>query len=160
MHAFTTAILASATMAALAAADQAGPSPQWAVGPQLLVASPAVEFGAVAEFRTATDATPTLRPEIFINDDGRLGAGASVLWNLSVRDRLPAGQYLALGPRVVIHNTDDESWELGGIATWTIASTLSGQSFEALATAGIVRDRRHDDLDLGLGIGVAYLFAP
>lgn len=159
MHRSTICILACIA-APLAAVDGPTPPTGVAIGPELLVGTTAVEIGAVGEIHPSARRDLDIRPELLLNDDGRPGAAIGVLWDVTASTAIPAKQRLEVGPRLAIHNTDDESWELGGLVTWAGSVGPGHHAVEGIGGVGLVHDRRHDDLDLGLTLGIAYLFAP
>lgn len=129
--------------------------------PQLLIGTSDVEPGLAVEYRPATEARLIVRPEVFISEDGRLGAGGSVLWDFRGSTRLPDRQSLAFGPRVVYHNSDDHGLEIDAMGVYGFDLGVDRpwrHSLEAIAAVGAVHDRKHDDSDIGITVGGAYAF--
>lgn len=129
--------------------------------PQVLVGSSGFEPGLAVEYRPAGESRLIVRPEVFISEDERIGAGGAVLWDIRSSTRLPDRHSLAFGPRVVYHNSDDHGLEIAGLGIYGF--DLGGDrswrhSLEAFAAIGTVRDRKHDDMDMGITIGGAYAF--
>ncbi len=129
--------------------------------PQLLLGTSDVEPGLAVEYRPANESRLIVRPEVFISEDGRLGAGGSLLWDFRGSTRLPDRQSLAFGPRVVYHNSDDHGWEIDALGVYGFDLGIDRpwrHSLEALAAVGAVHDRKHGDSDLGVTVGGAYAF--
>lgn len=129
--------------------------------PQLLLGTSDVEPGLALEYRPAGESRLIVRPEIFLSEDERLGAGGAVLWDIRDGTRLPARQSLAFGPRVVYHNSDDHGLEVDVLGVYGFDLGVDRpwrHSLEALAAVGSVHDRKHDDADLGITVGGAYAF--
>jgi hypothetical protein len=129
--------------------------------PQVLVGTANLEPGLAIEYRPTTEPRLILRPEAFLSEDNRLGAGGSLLWDFSNHMRLPDQQSLAFGPRAVYHNSDDYGWEVSAMGVYGFDLGIDRawrHSLEALAAVGAIRDRKHDDTDLSVAIGGAYAF--
>ncbi len=130
--------------------------------PQLMVGTSGFEPGLALEWRGPANPDVIVRPELLISEDGRLGGGGALLLVLDRHLDLPARQAIAIGPRVVYHNADDDGWEADALATWSYE--LSGDvrawrhAVGALAALGVVRDRDAHDFDLGASAGVFYSF--
>lgn len=130
--------------------------------PQLAIGSSGFEPGLAVELRNADTPTLIVRPEILLSEDGTLGAGGALLIDLATTAQMPARQSLAIGPRVVFHNADRSGLEADmmglwgfdlsdGVGTWR-------HSVGLLAAGGVLRDPRHDELDLGITAGIYYAF--
>lgn len=132
---------------------------------QALVGTSGFEPGIVAEWRLH-DHEIMLRPEVFISEDGRPGAGGSINWNLSLLN-LPDSQYLTVGPRVVYHNSDDSGWEADALVIWNLDLNTSqrGRHFlEVIGALGVLQDKENDDgankavVGASIGAGYGYQF--
>jgi hypothetical protein len=144
-----------------AAATAATAEGSVALVPQLLVGTAGFEPGLAVEWRSSAIQPVILRPEAFVNEDGRVGAGGSVLWDVAPAVSLPRQQSLAIGPRVVYHNAEETGWEADVMATWSMdlssGSSPWRHSVGLLAAVGVREDRPEDDLfdqsrdDLALG---------
>ena len=92
---------------------------------QILVGSAGFEPGIAAEWRWRSEPAMQVRPELSINDNGRVGAAVSLSWGLrsSSNDRfaLPGGSDIFIGPRVAFHNRDVDGWEVGAIGIYSLA---------------------------------------
>lgn len=150
--------LLCAAQAATAAVAE-GPDNTRVAG-QALLGRAGWEPGVAAEIPVSPGDFPMLvRPEVFFNEDVRIGAGASALWSLRI-DALPQRHMFLLGPRVAYHNADDWGWEGSAMAMYSLP--LLGDSehhhLEVIGTLGFMEDKRDDDSDLTLGGagGVAY----
>ncbi len=130
--------------------------------PQVMVGTSGFEPGLALEWRGPANPDVILRPELLISEDGRLGVGGALLLVLDRHLELPARQAIAIGPRVVYHNADDNGWEADVLATWSYE--LSGDvrawrhAVGALAALGVVRDRDDHEFDPGASAGVFYSF--
>jgi hypothetical protein len=129
--------------------------------PQVMVGTAGLEPGAALEWR-GWHPRPILRPEAFINEDGRVGGGGAILHDLSTALGLPMRHALAAGPRVVHHNSDDYDWEADALVIWSYDLVGGARSWrhsvELIGAAGVVRDKDDDDYGLGLSAGVGYAF--
>lgn len=131
--------------------------------PQISVGTAGVEPGLALEWRGMEDQPYFIfRPEIFVSEDGRIGGGAAVLYDISQRIGLPERQAIATGPRLVYHNADDHGWEADVMATWSYDLARGMRTWRhavgVLGTIGVVHDRDNDDNDLGTSAGVFYSF--
>ena len=129
--------------------------------PQLLVGSAGAEPGLALEYRPSSVDRLIVRPEVFVSEDGNLGGGGAVLWDVRGNTRLPDRHSLAFGPRVVYHNADDHGLEVAalGVYGFDLGGDRSWRhSLEALGSIGAVHDRKHDDSDVGVTIGGAYAY--
>ena len=127
------------------------------VGPQVLIGTSGFEPGAFGEF---TWDTFRLRPELFIHDRHRPGAGVSALWQLPVA--LLAGHTLHVGPRLAYHNGDDANDPRGelsamGVYNLPIPPTPgdSRHHLEINAATGLVDE---DGTELAFSAGAGYCF--
>ena len=120
------------------------------------------EPGVALEWRPDGLHDTIVRPEAFISEDGRPGAGGAVLYDLSTQFGVPARQAVAIGPRAVFHNSDDSGWEVDAMATW--AYQLDGsdrgwrQSLGLIGALGVLHDRKHDENDVGATAGAFFSF--
>jgi hypothetical protein len=129
------------------------------VGPQVLLGTSGFEPGAFAEF---TWDKFRLRPELFIQDFARPGAGISALWQLPI-DLLP-GHTLHLGPRVAYHNgehNDDPRGEVSAMAIYNLPIPPkpgdSRHNLEIIAATGVV-DEDGAEFAFSAGAGYCYRF--
>jgi hypothetical protein len=130
------------------------------LAPRLLggvhVGSAGLEIVGAAEWEIGEGLRQRLRPEIIVNDRPRPGVGFS--WTFAIADgALPNEQELFVGPRVVLHNNDDDL-EIGAIALYRfpiVPSQAGKHTIDAIGGLGLLED---DDDDWGLGItfGAAY----
>lgn len=130
--------------------------------PQLSIGSAGFEPGLAVEGRPDGDLPLVLRPVLFLSEDGHLGGGAAVLYDLSRSLDLTPRYALAIGPSVLYHNSDDHGWEAAAMATWSY--DLSGgmdpwrHSIGVTGSVGILEDERNDDQDLGLSAAFFYSY--
>lgn len=129
------------------------------VGPQVLLGTSGVEPGAFAEF---TWDHFRLRPELFLQDFDRPGAGVSALWQLPVT--LPEGHTLHLGPRLAFHNGEDSHdprTELSAMAVYNMPippkQAASRHNLEIIAATGLV-DENGTEFAFSVGAGYVYRF--
>ncbi len=127
------------------------------VGPQVLLGTSGFEPGAFAEF---TWDHFRLRPELFVHDGRRPGAGVSGLWQLPV-DLLPA-HTLHLGPRVAYHNgkhDHDPRGEISAMAIYNMPlppkDAASRHHLEIIAATGVVDE---DGTEFAFSAGAGYVF--
>ena len=130
--------------------------------PQLVVGTAGIEPGVALEYRTANLNHMVIRPEVFINEDSRIGGGGALLFEMSETFDLPKAHALAFGPRVVAHNSDDTGWEVDAMATYGVSLGSMTESTRhtvgVLAAAGVRKDKEHDETRLGANAGVFYSF--
>ncbi len=127
------------------------------VGPQVLIGTSGFEPGAFGEF---TWDTLRLRPELFLHDRDRPGAGVSVLWQLPLS--LLDGHTLHLGPRAAFHNgddSDDPRGELSAMAIYNLPippkQADTRHHVEIIAATGVVDE---DGAELALSAGAGYVY--
>lgn len=129
--------------------------------PQLIVGTAGIEPGVALEWRAPNLDHIVLRPELSLSEDQRLGAGVSVLFDLSTLD-LPHGHSLNIGPRFISHNSDDTGWEVDALATYEVAlGSMLDPTRHALGVLGAVglRDNKHrDETSVGASAGVFYSY--
>jgi len=131
------------------------------VAPEVLVGTPGFEIGVAMEFRSDSWEGITVRPELLLNNDGKIGGGAAILWSLTDTIDLPERQDLAVGPRLIYHNSDDDGFEVSAMGMWSItvgAAPTSPHAIEVLAALGVLQDREHDDADIAASAGAAYAY--
>jgi hypothetical protein len=148
------------TAAALLAASAQAPAMEWKdirIGPQVLLGTSGFEPGVFAEF--TWDAL-RLRPELFLHDRDRPGAGVSLLWRLPL-DLLPA-HTLHIGPRVAYHNgdrSDDPRGEVSAMGIYNLPiPPKNGDSrhhLEIIAALGLVDE---DGTEAAASAGAGYVF--
>lgn len=130
--------------------------------PQITAGTAGVEPGLALEWRGMDRSALILRPELFLSEDGDLGGGAAVLYDISDDLDLPKQQAVAVGPRVVHHNSDQYSWEADAMATWSF--DLMGESrawqhaLGVLGAIGIAHDKEDDENVLGASVGIFYSY--
>ena len=156
----TQALTLSIAVAAGAAALDNGHDVR--IVPQLMAGTSGFEPGLALEWRGPANPGIVVRPELLLSEDGRLGGGAALLVDLEQALPLPQRQAIAIGPRVVYHNSDDSSWEADVLATWSYELSADARPWRhavgALAALGVVRDRDAHDFDLGASAGLFYAF--
>lgn len=135
------------------------------VGAEIMLGTSGAEPGLFAEWRLSGSAM-LVRPEVFLNEDERVGAAASLAWEPEFL-HLPERQHLGLGPRVIYHNSDDHGWEVDLMAMWSfdLVPAQRGRHYlEVLGAIGALQeDNHHDDskdtvLGASIGIGYGYQF--
>ena len=131
--------------------------------PQLLFGTAGIEPGLALEWRSWDMSPLVIRPEGLVSEDGRLGGGAALLYDLAPSVGLSRRTALAIGPRAVYHHADDYGWEVGGLAT--LGYTLDGATGQSghhvvglLGAVGAVHDLRHDEADVGVTGGLFYAY--
>lgn len=155
-------IVVAGASAAVNAADNIVAENDLRLVPQLIVGTAGLEPGLALEWRGSEMEDLIIRPEVLISEDGNIGGGGAVLFDLSEDLELPNRQAVAIGPRIVYHHADDHGWEADVMATW--AYELSSvtrpwrHSIGALVAVGVIQDRKHDDADLAANIGGFYAF--
>lgn len=130
-------------------------------GVQVLAGTSGIEPGVFAEWRLS-EAQIQLRPEVFVNEDGKVGAGGAIAWSPEFID-LPERHALALGPRVLFHNSDDSGWEVDLLAIWSfdlIPSQRGRHFLEIIGAVGVLEDREgpDDETEVGASAGIGYGF--
>jgi hypothetical protein len=130
--------------------------------PQLTAGTAGAEPGIALEWRSSDLPLYALRPEVFVNEDGRLGAGAAVIYDISPRLGLPRRQALAVGPRLLYHNADHYGWEADALASWSFdlmgGASAWKHSVGVLGALGVAHDKEHGDNDLGASAGIFYSY--
>jgi hypothetical protein len=160
MHSILPALMFSCLGSAVSAADLLPSDP---VAPrvvaQVIFGTAGFEPGVAAEWRVS-DRRLLIRPEASINEDGHLGFGASLGWNLAFLD-LPERHTISIGPRVVYHNTDEYKWGADAMAIWSfdfIDTPRHRHYLEVIGTIGFIEDDEHDETDAGASAGIGYGF--
>ncbi len=127
------------------------------IGPQALVGTSGFEPGAFAEF---TWGEFRLRPELFLQDWDRPGAGVAGLWQLPI-DLLP-GHTLHIGPRFAYHNGehgDDPRAELSAMAIYNLPlppkQADSRHNLEVIVATGLVDG---DGTEFAFSAGAGYIY--
>ncbi|HEX3133943.1 MAG TPA: hypothetical protein VHX44_10235 [Planctomycetota bacterium] len=126
---------------------------------EVVVGTAGFEPGVAAEWRFG-DPHFLVRPEVFINDDGDLGGGASIGWELTCF-HLPDRHTITVGPRVVYHNSDDYGWGADAMAIWhfDLVPAQRGRHFlEVIGTVGAIEEEKpgDNDIDPAVSVGVGY----
>lgn len=128
--------------------------------PEAMVTLPGLEIGVALEYRAVGAAWLVARPEVFVNDDGDIGAGGALLWSLKDTFRFDRFD-LAFGPRFAHHGAEDYSWSLGGMGLFSYAlggGNVRRHFIEALGELGVINDKDDDETEINLMAGVAYAF--
>ncbi len=133
---------------------------------EVLLGSPGFEAGVAGEFRWHNSTEWQIRPELFINEDERVGAAVSLSWDLAPVFTLPAGHELFLGPRVAYHNSDHSKWGFDAMALYSFPLFPDREfrhNIEIMGTVGILQHRDDSDkvssrFGASLGVGYAYRF--
>lgn len=130
--------------------------------PQITAGTAGVEPGVALEWRGLERTSVIIRPEVFVSEDGDIGAGAAILYDVSQNLDLPKRQAIAIGPRVVYHNSDQYSWEADAMATWSFDLVNNDRAWQhavgVLGAIGIIHDKDDDDNDLGASAGIFYSY--
>ncbi|MBA3697369.1 MAG: hypothetical protein H0W78_00685 [Planctomycetes bacterium] len=134
------------------------------VGVQVLAGTSGIEPGIFAEWRLS-EACVQLRPELFVNEDSKVGGGGGALvWEPGFI-HLPERHALAIGPRAVFHNSDRSGWEVDLMVIWSMDLDPSqrGRHFlEVIGAVGVLededKDEDEDDSVIGASIGIGYGF--
>lgn len=149
------ALLIATTIAASAAEDIR-------LLPQLALGTSGIEPGVAVELRDTAVNRLIVRPEILINEDERIGGGLAVLYDIS--DRLPDmdRRSLAIGPRLVHHNSDETGWEADVMVTFGMQITdridAWKHSVGILGALGVRDDREDDNRRIGATLGGWYAY--
>lgn len=128
---------------------------------QALVGTAGFEPGIAAEWRFG-DPHLLVRPELFLNEDNRLGFAASIGWELEFLN-LPERQALTIGPRLVYHNSDEYGWGIDALVIWhfDLVPSQRGRHFlEAIGAVGAIEEEKggDDDVEPGFSVGIGYGF--
>lgn len=128
---------------------------------QVLIGTAGFAAGAAGEWRFG-EPHLLVRPEVFFNEDNRLGFAASVGWELAFLD-LPDRHAITVGPRLVNHNSDDYGWGVDGLAIWhfDLVPAQRGRHFlEVIGAIGVIEEEQSGDNDAELGFsgGIGYGF--
>lgn len=166
MKSFTLILASSFLLSATAGASEVGSltsaDHDLRIVPQLVVGTAGVEPGVALEYRTASLNRMIIRPEVFLNEDSRVGGGGALLYNVGESFDLPHEQALAFGPRLVSHNSDKNSWEFDAMATYGISLSSMTQPWRhavgLLAAVGVRHDKEHDEARIGANGGIFYSF--
>jgi len=122
------------------------------------VGTAGLEIVGAVEWDLAGGLRQRLRPELLINDDSRPGIGFS--YTFAIADgALPRRQTLFIGPRVVLHNNDEEDirGEIGAVAFYRFllgAKEDSPHSIDAIGALGYLDEK--NDWDPAFTVGAAY----
>lgn len=160
--AVTPTVLTCAIALVLTAGTASAADDDLRIIPQVIAGTAGVEPGLAFEWRYHNRPSLIIRPEVFVSDDGRIGAGGAVLYDISSGLGLPESQAVAVGPRVVYHNADQYGWEADAMANWSY--DLSGgphawqHAVGVLGAVGLAHDKEHDDNDLGASAGIFYSY--
>jgi hypothetical protein len=130
--------------------------------PQVAVGTAGFEPGLALEWRSAELGQIILRPELILNEDGDIGGGGAVLVDIS--DQLSSGMHhsLAVGPRVVNHHADDNTWEADLMATYGVGLGSMPDPWKhsagLLGAIGVRDDQSDDAWRLGATAGGWYAY--
>lgn len=154
-----TALIGAMSLPAFAVEPHADHLPR--VGAQVLAGTSGIEPGAFAEWRLSEPGL-LLRPEVFINEDGHIGFGGAVAWEPGFIN-LPERHALALGPRLVYHNSDESGWELDLMGIWSfdlVPSQRGRHYLEVIGAIGALEEENDGDeeTEVGASIGIGYGF--
>ncbi len=130
------------------------------VGGQFALSRTGFEPGGFAELSLGDDRNFLIRPEVFFNEDGDLGWGGSVLWQVPLR-QLPRDQSLYIGPRFIDHNADDWGFGVDALGLYDFPIGDSRKHYlEGLVTAGFVNEQKggDDSNEPNVGVGIAYAY--
>ncbi len=158
----TGALVALMIPSSLSAADHDHADYLPRIGPQILLGTSGIEPGLFAEWRLS-EAELQVRPEILVNEDGKVGGGGAIMWEPGFIP-MPERNALAVGPRVVFHDSDDSGWEVDVMAIWSLdlIPTQPRRHFlEVIGALGVLEDRRDNsetNTRFGASIGVGYGF--
>lgn len=156
------AILAFAVALALTGPDASAADNDLRISPQAVVGTAGFEPGLAFEWRRLEQPLLILRPEVFVSEDGRIGAGGAILYDVSLILNLPKRQAVTAGPRAVYHNADHYGWEADAMATWSYDLVGGARAWQhtvgVLGAVGVIQDKKHDDHDLGASAGIFYSF--
>lgn len=138
------------------AAEIVDPTPRVCGG--IHVGTAGFEVVGAVEWELAGGIPQRLRPEILINDDSRPGIGFSYTFAVA-GGLLPERQNLFIGPRVVLHNNEEEDirGEIGIVAFYRfsiLADEDSPHSIDAIGALGYLDEK--DDWDPAFTLGAAY----
>ena len=154
-------ILMFGTFVASAAAQDADSSDgqgQIGIAPGIMVGSSGFEPGLAFEIQAET---VTIRPELILSEDERIGAGVALLWDLTTRANLDPGQRIETGPRLLHHDADDHGWEIDGMLVWSLAIGQKRSwrhAVEMIGAVGLVDERHDAGAAIGFNLGLAYVF--
>jgi len=154
------ALVAADADAAPAAAD----NQDIRIVPQIMAGTAGFEPGVAVEWRSALLGDWVLRPEVFLSENVRVGAGLSALYDFSPALALPKNQAFELGPRLVFHNADHTGWEGDALATYTYSLDDQPKAFRQsvglLGTLGLCdhRDNGDNRIQIGASLGAFYSF--
>jgi len=155
-------LIATSLTVALAAADGLGVE-EPRVAAQLLFGTAGFEPGLAVEMALGRlDHAIIGRPEVFVNEDGKIGGGLTVGWDIGDRLILD-GDDLMVGPRVVYHNGDDHGWELSAAAIYSLPmfNARAPHHVQVIAAGGIMEDKEGDDdseMRFGVTFGASYAY--
>jgi hypothetical protein len=129
------------------------------VGVQLLVGTSGFEPGIFAEWKFREQPV-VVRPEVFLNEDERVGAGISLGWEFTFLN-LPDTQHLTVGPRFLYHNSDESGWEGDVLGIWGIdffPSHHGRHLIEVIGAVCVLEEEKDgdDDIVIGASIGIGY----
>lgn len=155
-------ILACAMAMTLAGTTASAVENDLRILPQITAGTAGVEPGLALEWRGMDRTTLILRPEVFLSEDQNVGAGAAILYDISPSLGLAKRQAIAVGPRIVYHNSDQYSWEADAMATWSLDLKSGSRAWQhaigVLAAVGVVHDKEDDENDMGASGGIFYSY--
>ena len=154
-------ILACSVALTLAGSNASAVDNDLRIIPQIIAGTAGVEPGLALEWRGMDRSNLIVRPEIFVSEDEEIGAGGAVLWDLSRDFDLPQRHAIAIGPRVVYHNSDRYSWEADAMATWSfdlMTEDAWKHAVGAIGAVGVIHDKKEDENDIGVSAGIFYSY--
>ncbi len=128
--------------------------------PQLAVGSSGFEPGLALEWR-GPSRQMIVRPEVFISEDGRIGAGGAILFDATAPTGLSSRHAVAVGPRVVYHHSDETSWEADVMGLWSYdlgSHDAWRHSVGVLGALGVRREKQDKDNAFGGTVGIFYAY--
>jgi len=163
---FATAAMVSCLAAHLAAADPvlnpvADNGDDIRIAPEIMVGTAGFEPGVALEYRVNEW---NIRPEAFLSEDIRVGAGLAALYDFGNVIDLGGKSSLGFGPRLVYHNSDKNGWEGDAMAEYSYslddAPVAFKQAVGLLGDLGIREHKENGDhkLELGASVGAFYSF--
>jgi hypothetical protein len=136
------------------------------IAAEAMVGTAGFEGGLAAEFIFHDPSIWQIRPEVFINDDSRVGLAVSLSWDLNAVARLPDGHEFFIGPRVAYHNSDHDKLELDAMGIYSFPLFQDKpihHHIEIIGTVGVLEHRDDNDnvssrIGASIGLGYAYQF--
>lgn len=164
MRSFVVLALVSLS-AALGASEERG----LRIAGQMMVGTSDQEVGAALEVPFGEVNLLMARPELFFNQDAKLGGGGALLWQLPI-DALPIEHSMWMGPRALVHNQDENDsapksasgWEFDAMGIYNVpVADGHRHNVELIACLGFLQEKRagaDDTIGVGFSIGAAYAY--